>query len=231
MKQQLYTTALLEARRASLIGAFAIALVILLQGCAALVPVMFIGGIGTAALTAADRRSAGTILEDETIEWKVADLVRKNFGTHNNINAVSYNRNVLLTGEVRDERTRLEAQRLAGTVKGVRAVVNELVVGPASPLTGRANDTAITTNIKSRFLPSAEFSANHVKVVTEAGVVFLLGIVTRTEGHHAAEIARNSRGVRKVVKVFEYIGEKEAQALDARDNSDFAPSDFPPEAP
>jgi len=222
MKRCATLPALFSAHRALLVGAFAIACVTLLQAC---VPLMF-AGVGAGALVVADRRTTGTYLDDESIELKTSNLVRQHFGTINHVNVTSYNRNVLLTGEVQDESVRAEVQRLAGTIANVRAVVNELVIGPPSTFPARSNDTGITTNVKARFVNNKVFSVNHIKVVTEANVVFLLGIVTREEGDHAAEIARTSKGVRKVVKVFEYIGENEAQAFDARNNTD-----SPPEAP
>ena len=218
-----YTTSTSPARHALLVGACAIALATLLQGC---VPVMF-AGIGATALIVTDRRTTGTYVDDETIELKTANLIRQHFGTLNHVNVTSYNRNVLLTGEVQDESASAEIQRLAGTVTNVRAVVNELVVAPPSSFASRSNDTAITGNVKARFLNNKVFTPNHVKVVTEAGVVFLLGIVTQAEAEHAAEITRTSSGVRKVVKVFEYIGENDARAAIGRNNG----PDSPPEAP
>jgi osmotically-inducible protein OsmY len=222
---KLYITTLLCARRALLVGVLAIAGVTLLQGC---FPI-FAAGVGATALMAADRRTSGTYVDDESIEWKVADLIRKSFGTLNHVVVTSYNRNVLLTGEVQDEKVRAEAQRLAGTVENVRAVVNELVVGPPSTFSSRTSDTATTANIKARFLNNGVFTPNHVKIVTEAGVVFLLGIVTRAEGEEATQIASDSKGVKKVVRVFEFIGETEARAIDTRNTSES--SETPPEAP
>ncbi|MCL2591440.1 MAG: BON domain-containing protein [Betaproteobacteria bacterium] len=228
---KLYATlpTLFSARRTLLVGAFAIAGVALLQGC---VPVIF-AGIGAGALVAADRRTTGAYVDDESIEQKTSNLIGQHFGTINHVNVTSYNRNVLLTGEVQDENVKAEAQRLTGTVANVRGVVNELVVGPPSTFSDRANDTAITTNVKTRFLNNKVFSANHVKVVTEASVIFLLGIVTQAESEQAAEIASTSKGVKKVVRVFEYIAESEAKTLDTRDNTTDtkADSNFPPEAP
>ncbi|MDR0703090.1 MAG: BON domain-containing protein [Azoarcus sp.] len=230
-------TPLFSIRRALLSGAFVLASISLLQGCFPLVAV----GIGAGAVMIADRRSTGTYVDDETIEWKISDLIRKNFGTLNHVNATSYNRNVLLTGEVQNDDIRAEAQRLAGSVASVRSVVNELVVGPASSLGDRGNDGFITTNVKTRFLNNGQFTFNHIKVVTEAGVVFLLGLVTRTEAEQAAEVARTSRGVKKVVKVFEYIGESEARKIDNTNGERGAPTSgaplppvetsSPPEAP
>jgi len=220
---KLYTNPALP-RGKLLASAFIVICAALLQAC---VPLIF-AGVGAGALAAADRRSTGAYIEDESIELKTADLIRRHFGTINHVNATSYNRNVLLTGEVENEHVKAEVQRLASTVANTRAVVNELVIGPPSAFSARSNDTLITSNVKARFVNSKAFSANHVKVVTEAGIVFLLGIVTRDEGANAAEIASTSKGVRKVVRVFEYIGETEAQALDSRDTTE---NNFPPEAP
>jgi osmotically-inducible protein OsmY len=196
------------ARRALLVGALAAVCAPLLQSCLPLAVV----GIGAGALMVADRRSSGAIIDDESIEWKVADLIRKNFGTINHVNATSYNRNVLLTGEVQNEHAHAEIQRLAGSVANVRTVVNELVVGPPSSLSARSNDSLITTNVKTLFVGS-NFAPNHVKVLTEANVVFLLGIVTRAEGHRAVEIARTGQGVKNVITVFEFVNEDDPRVV------------------
>ncbi|MDR3213718.1 MAG: BON domain-containing protein [Azoarcus sp.] len=213
-----------SVRRPLMLGAFVLASATLLQGCFPLVAV----GIGAGAVMVADRRTSGSYVDDEAIEWKVADTVSKHFGSLNHINVTSYNRNVLLTGEVQNESTRTEMQRLAWSVANVRSVVNELVVGPPSSLGARSNDALTTSNVKTRFLNSGQFSFNHIKVVTEAGAVFLLGIVTHAEGNQAAEIARTSRGVTRVVKVFEYIGENAAKKLDnANSNRSNEPAPSP----
>ena len=211
MKTKPTSPVLRHARRALLVGALAAVCVPLLQSCVPLVVV----GFGAGALMVADRRSSGAIIDDESIEWKVADLIRKNFGTINHVNATSYNRNVLLTGEVQNEQVRAEIQRLASSVVNVRTVVNELVVGPPSSLSVRSNDSAITTNVKARLVGSG-VAPNHVKVLTEANVVFLLGIVTRTEGDQAAKTAHASQGVKEVVRVFEYVDENDPRVVKGR---------------
>jgi osmotically-inducible protein OsmY len=223
-------TAWFPSRRALLRGAFIAACLPVLQGCFPLIAV----GIGAGAVMIADRRTSGAYLEDESIEWRTKSLFSQHFGTLNHINATSYNRNLLLTGEVESDNVRAEAQRLAATVPNVRSIVNELIVGPASTMSARSNDSLITTNVKTRFVDGSKFSANHVKIVTEAGTVFLLGIVTRNEGDAAADIARASKGVNKVVKVFEYIGEGDAQRIDETNRTNPPPAtsdDTPPEAP
>ena len=220
-----HTTALLSARRALLAGALAIASITLLQGC---FPAVVIG-VGATAMVAADRRTPGTYVEDQSIEWKVSNLIRKHFGTLNRVYVISYNRNVLLAGEVQNENVRAEAERLAGTVQNVRSVVNELDVGTVPAFWQRRNDDAITANVKARFLNNGVFAPNHVKVFTVKEVVFLLGIVTNAEADEAARIASESKGVKRVVKVFEIIDEDKAQAIDTR--NDQSDNSFPPEAP
>jgi osmotically-inducible protein OsmY len=225
-------TSWLPSRRTLLRGAFVIACLPVLQGCFPLVAL----GVGAGAVMIADRRSSGAYVDDEIIEWKTKSLISQHFGSINHVNITSYNRNVLLTGEVESENARAEIQRLAATVPNVRAIINELVVAPPSPMSARSNDSFITTNVKTRFIDGNKFSANHIKIVTEANTVFLLGIVTHAEGEAAAEIARSSRGVNKVVKVFEYVDESSVRrnpnvAPRATTSSDAVPIDDLPEAP
>lgn len=198
-------------RRRLLLGFAAASTLPLLQGCFPVVAT----GVGAGAMMIADRRSSGTYVEDEGIEWKASNRLRENFGTLNHINVTSYNRNVLLSGEVQTDAIKADAERIVAGVENVRGIINELVVGPASSLSARANDSLITSNVKARFVDGNRFHANHVKVITEANVVFLMGLVTRTEADSASEIARTSQGVRKVVRVFDYISDEEARRLDA----------------
>ncbi len=197
-------------RRTLLLGLLAAGTLPLLQGCFPVVAT----GVGAGAALVSDRRTSGTYVEDEGIEWKVTSRIRERFGDAVHVNVTSYNRNVLLTGEIPNESVRGELDRIVAGVEHVRGVINEVVVGPHSALTSRGNDALITSNVKARFVDAQRFSAHHVKVVTEANVVFLLGIVTRAEADAAAEVARTSKGVRKVVRVFEYISEDEARRID-----------------
>jgi osmotically-inducible protein OsmY len=171
----------------------------LLSGCFALA----VGGVGTAALMADDRRTAGTYIEDENIEWKTLVRIKEKFpGAH--VNSTSYNRKVLLTGEALTEDLK---KQIGEDVKGIASVVdvaNEVQVAGASSLAARGNDALVTSNVKARMFNNGKFSPNHVKVVTEAGTVYLMGLVNQSEGDAAADIARTTSGVRGVVKVFEY---------------------------
>ena len=172
-----------------------------LAGCAAAVV-----GAGAAAGYGIyeDRRSTGTQVDDQRIESRASDAIDQRFGWKVHVNITSYNRQVLITGEVPDAVSHAEVEKLVAAQPGVRAVSNELLIGPLSSLAARTGDTVITSNVKTRFLGAKNFNAVHVKVVTEAGVVFLMGMVTEVEANAATEIARTTDGVKKVVKVFEY---------------------------
>lgn len=171
-----------------------------LPGCIPLA----ITGAGTAVLMANDRRTTGMYIEDENIELKILGM-KDRFG-NGHFNATSYNRRVLLTGEAPDEaaRSRIEAEVRA--IPSVRDITNEIQVAGNSSLASRGSDALITSNVKTRMVNNPKFSANHVKVVTEAGTVYLMGLVTPEEGDAAVDIARTTSGVVRVVKAFEYIG-------------------------
>lgn len=175
--------------------------VVNLGGC---VPVVAVG-VGAGALMADDRRTSSTYLMDEEIELKAASRIRESFKEGVHVNVTSYNRRVLLTGETADAAARGKTEQIAREVSNVRDVQNEVLLAGVSSIMARSSDAYITTKVKARFLDDRRFSANHVKVVTEAGTVFLMGLVTREEGNAAAEVAAKTSGVGKVVKVFEYI--------------------------
>ncbi len=183
-----------------------ILLVPLLPGCALLVATGVISGVGAGVAMSQDRRTSGMFVEDEGIEQKGSRRISEKNGDNVHVNITSYNRNVLLTGEAPSESVKTEIGSLVRSVEHVRNVVNEIAVGSVSSFASRSNDTLITSKVKSRFIDGGKFQVNHVKVVTENGVVYLLGLVTRKEAESAVEIAGSTSGVRKVVKVFEYIG-------------------------
>lgn len=199
-------------RRTLLISLCAGATIPALQGCFPVVA----GGAAGAAIMYADRRTSGAYVEDEGIEWRTRSRLRERFGSGVNISVTSYNRNVMLTGQVPDEATRTEAGRIAAGVDNVQGIINELEIAGLSSLTSRSNDALITSRVKARFVDDQSFAANHVKVVTEAGTVFLMGIVTRPEADAATEVARTSSGVQRVVRVFEFVSDEEAARLDRR---------------
>jgi len=153
-----------------------------------------------------DRRTTGIYIEDGTIEDTAMSRIKDKYKDTVHVNITSYNRMVLATGEVPNETVNADIFRIIGGVQNVKDINNELVIGPLSTLGSRASDTLITGNVKSRFTQSKDrIRADHVKVITENGVVYLLGLVTRSESEFVTEIASTSRDVKKVVRVFEYL--------------------------
>jgi osmotically-inducible protein OsmY len=173
-----------------------------LTGC---VPALVVAGAAGTTLVATDRRSVGAQADDEAIELKISNNVNTRYGDKVHVNTISYNGIVLLCGEVPDQETWSSIGGMARSTDRVRAVHNELAVGPLTPLSSRTNDTYITSKVKSRFVEANKFSATHVKVVTERGTVYLMGIVRHEEGDAAGQIASTTSGVVRVVKLFEYI--------------------------
>ena len=188
-------------QRKLMLGAALVASLPLLQGCFPLA----VTGMGAAALMASDRRTTGMYIEDEAIEWKTFARLREYNGRGAHVNPTSFNRRVLLTGEAPTEELRREIGEAVRKVENVREVTNEIQIAAPSNLAARGNDALITSNVKARMVNNGKFSPSHVKVLTEANVVYLMGLVTPPEGEAAVEIARTAQGVSRVVKVFEYV--------------------------
>lgn len=180
-----------------------------LQGCAGLM----LGGAVMGTMAATDRRTLGAQTEDKAIVIKGESRASAVAGEDGHVNVNSFNRKVLLTGEVKDAAMKSAVEREIASIENVRSVVNELAIGFPSSFTSRSNDSLITGKVKASFVDSKEMHANAVKVVTERGVVYLMGLVTQREGDLAGEIARNVGGVQKVVKVFDYISEEELRQM------------------
>ena len=195
---------------------------LLCAACATLVPALTACvpvaavGVGAGVLVFTDRRPTETFVADEAIETRAANRINEKYGDRAHVNVTSYNRAVLLTGEVPNDAAKAEVEQLVTGVPNVRAITNELLVAGASSFGARSNDAYITSKVKARFLDFNKFSPNHVKVVTEAGAVYLLGLVTQREADAAVDIARTTGGVQKVVRVFDVISEEEAKRLDNR---------------
>ena len=181
-----------------------------LQGC---VPVL-VGGIAAGALSADDRRTLGAQTEDKSIFAKAEGRIGEKFGDKVHVNVTSFNRKVLLTGEVPDAAAKAEVERIVAGVENVASVVNELQVAGASSLTARTSDSILTGKVKGNFVDDKDLLANAFKVVSEGSVVYLMGLVTREEGDRAAQVAARTSGVRQVVKVFEYIAAAPRKAED-----------------
>ena len=174
----------------------------LIQGCGALIAG---GAAATGIVISQDRRTVGTFTEDEGIEIRAAGRVGERFKDGVHVNVTSFNRMVLLTGEVPDAAARTEVERIAWAVPNVRGVHNELAVAGVSSYTVRSNDGVITSKVHGRFLDAQKFNPLHLKVVTENSIVYLMGLVTKQEANDATEIARTTSGVQKVVRVFEFL--------------------------
>jgi len=176
-----------------------------LQGCVPLV----MGGAALGAAATMDRRTLGAQTEDKAITVKAEIAVPKIVGDAGHVNIASYNRKVLLTGEVRDEAMKAAVEREVRGIENVVSVINELAIAGPSSYTSRSSDALITTNVKASLVEMKTISATSFKVVTERGTVYLMGRVTQREGDLAARIAQSVSGVQRVVKIFEYITEEE----------------------
>ena len=172
-----------------------------LQAC---VPLMIGAGGAAAYSSLEDRRTTGIQIEDEAIETRASNRISDRFGSRVHVNVTSYNRVALLTGEVPDDAARTEVEKIVRAVPNVREVTNDLQVAGISSYPARANDAYLTTKVRGRLFDTKRVSPVHLKVVTEAGAVYLMGVVSEAEAEEAVDIARNTGGVRKVVKVFEY---------------------------
>jgi osmotically-inducible protein OsmY len=198
------------ARRAIFMPVTALFGSYLLAGC---IPLVVGGAVVGGTLVATDRRTSGAQLEDEGIELRSVNRLREAFLERVHINATSYNRQVLLSGEVPTEADKVRAQEIVSRVENVRSIVNELAVLGNTSLTSRSSDSLITGRVKAAMVDAKDLYANAFKVVTERGTTYLLGRVTQREAGRATEIARTTPGVQRVVRVLEIISEEELLRL------------------
>lgn len=189
-----------------------VALAASLQGCVEMV----VGTAVVGAIAATDRRTLGAQTDDKAITIKAEARIPSLIGDAGHINIASFNRKVLLTGEVRDEATKATVEREIGTIQGVEGVFNELQITDRSNYTARGNDALLTGKVKASFVDARDLSATAIKVVTEQATVYLMGRVTQREGQRAGDVAGGVSGVQKVVKLFEYINEEELRQIDRR---------------
>jgi osmotically-inducible protein OsmY len=183
--------------------------VLVLATCMTACAPFLVAGVAGSALVATDRRTSGTQLEDETIELRASAKVRDTFGEKVHVNVTSYNRQVLLTGEVPSEQERQAVSAIVEKVENVKSVANELSAMPNASLGSRSNDLVVTGKIKATLIDSRDLLANAFKVVTERNTVYLMGRVTQREADSATALIRNVGGVNKVVRMFEIISEEE----------------------
>lgn len=191
-----------------------------LSGC---FPVL-LAGAGTGALVATDRRSVGAQTEDREIQVKAETNIAQNLPDTAHVNVTSFNRRVLLTGEVPSDAAKQRAVDIVHQISNVRGIVDELAIQGASSFSSRSNDAWITSKVKGNFINTKEISANVFKVVTERGDVYLMGLVSPEEGNIAANVASRIDGVRQVVKLYEYVRPEDAQRLSTEAAKNPAPS-------
>ncbi|MDP3821617.1 MAG: BON domain-containing protein [Burkholderiales bacterium] len=177
-----------------------------LSACA---PLLIGGAIWGGTLVVSDRRTSGAQIDDQAIELKSVRRIADVIGDKGHVNVTSYNRLVLLSGEVPTEGDKAAVEQAVARIDNVRAIVNELTLAAPSSLSARSNDTLMTSKVKASMVDAKDIQANAYKVVTERGVVYLMGRVTEREANRAADIARGVSGVQKVVKVFDVVSEGE----------------------
>ena len=178
----------------------------LLSGCA---PLLVGGAVVGGAMVATDRRTTGSQVDDETIELKANGRMNEAFGERARVSTTSYNRMVLLTGEVPNDTDKTTAEQVVARVDNVQSVVNELTVGPINTFGEKTKDAFVTAKVKASLIDAKDVFANSIKVVTHRGTVYLMGRVTEREANRASEIARGVSGVVKVVRVFEVLTDSE----------------------
>jgi osmotically-inducible protein OsmY len=186
--------------------AAALAAATLLGACA---PLLLGGAFVGGSMVAIDRRTSGTQVEDQSIELKSVSRVSDTIGDRGHVSVTSYNKLVLITGEVPTDSDKSRVEQAIARIENVKSIVNELAIGAPSSIGTRSNDTLITSKVKASFVDAKDLQANVFKVVTERGNVYLMGRVTEREANRAAEVARGVSGVVKVVKVFEIVSESE----------------------
>ena len=192
-----------NSRRAAIATLAALGAAVSLSGCIPLV----LGGAAGGTLVATDRRTAGTQLEDQGIELRANKVLRNSRLEPAHIDVTSYNRRVLLTGEVLNEQDKQLAGQLVSRVENVNAIVNELHIGENASFSQRSSDTLITGKVRASFVDAKDLYANAFKVVTENGTVYLMGRVTKREAERASDIARSVSGVQRVVRIFDIVDE------------------------
>jgi osmotically-inducible protein OsmY len=210
---RLYRPVVLSIGAATLVGA--------LSGCA---PLVLGGAMGASVLVATDRRTSGAQLEDQGIELRAARALREQFGERARVIVTSYNRRVLLTGDVASEADRATATRLVARVENVVEIIDELVVMASPSFSARSSDALVTGRVKAGLVDARDLFANAFKVVTERGAVYLMGRVTQREADRATDIARRMAGVQRVVRVFEIISEEELARIAPRQTPDAQPA-------
>lgn len=215
------------ALRAASVGILASLCIQTLTGCA---PLVLGGAVAGGVLVATDRRTAGIQLEDEGIEVRAANRIREVLIERVRVNVTSYNRQVLLTGEVPSEADKQRVEQIVGRVENVRSVVNELGVMGHSSFVQRTSDSLTTGRVKASMIDAKDLYASAFRVITERGTTYLMGRVTQREADRATEITRSVPGVQRVVRVFEILTDEDLQRMLPQATQTAQPSQTPSSA-
>ena len=199
----------LSLQRMGLTAVFVTTLVGGLSACAPLV----VGGMATGVMVATDRRTSGIQLEDEGIELRAANRLRDTLDDRGHLNVTSFNRQVLLTGEVPTEQDKANLERVVGQVENVRLVLNEVAVMGNTTFSQRSNDTLVTGRVKAAVVDARDLTVSAFKFVTERGTVYIMGRVTQREANRVTDVVRSVQGVQRVVRALEVISEEELARL------------------
>lgn len=189
---------------------------LILQAC---VPTVLVGGGVAGTMAASDRRTIGTQTEDRTISFKGESVADAVLGKQGHVNVTSFNRLVLITGEVPNEGMKARVASEVSQVTNVKSIINELEIAAPSSLSSRSSDSLITAKVIASFVDTKDLYANSIKTVSERGTVYLMGRVTEREGNKAAEVASGVSGVQRVVKAFEHISDEELARMSAQGGS------------
>jgi osmotically-inducible protein OsmY len=184
-----------------------------LSGCVAL---LGLGAVAGGGMVYVDRRTSGTQIEDEAIELKGGRRAGEVMGGRGHLNVTSFNRVVLVTGEVPEEADKEAVGRALAGIDNVSRVQNEIEIGFSASITSRSNDALITSKVKASLIDAKDLQSNVIKVITEHGVVYLMGVVSQREADRAAEVARGVNGVKKVVRVFQVLSDDELAHIQSR---------------
>ena len=198
--------------RTFLFGRLALSLTaacVLMGSMTACVPLILSGAVAGGSLVATDRRTSGAQLEDEGIELRALSRLRGEIGERSHVNLTSYNRQVLLTGEVANAQDKQLIEQTVSRVENVNSIINELAIMGNATLTQRSSDALVTGRIRATLVDTTDLYANAFKVVTERGTTYLMGRVTQREADRATEVVRSVPGVQKVVRIFEIISDQE----------------------
>jgi osmotically-inducible protein OsmY len=187
----------------------AIAGIVGLSACVPLPLLLGGGAIAGGVMVASDRRTSGTVIEDNAIQLKSSNRIEDNLGDRVHVNVTSYNRQILLTGEVPSEQDKQLVAKVVSEVENVRSVVNELAVLGNSTLTQRSNDALVTSRVKANLIDAKDLYATAFKVTTERGTAYLMGRVTQREANRATEVVTATSGVQRLVRILEIISEDE----------------------